>query len=292
MSKTVRVVDGVTTPKPDRRTLRRIYKDVPLFLSLSATTMIVLVALLAPVISPYDPLHLDIASALRPPSPGAWFGTDEAGRDVLSRTIWGARLSLVSAAGVLVIASSLGSAVGIVSGYRGGAVDQVLMRLTDLFFAFPGLLLAIAITTALGPSPENAILSIALVWWPVYARLVRSRTLSVKENLYIEAARALGLSEARILFKHILPQSWGIIVARLTVDIGHAILLTASLGFLGLGNRAPSPEWGSMIAASRPYFLSYWWTATFPGLAMLITVVVFSLAGDTLYESLGVSKAS
>lgn len=292
MTKTVGIMDRVITSRPVYRALRRIYKDVPLFLSLSAAAGIVLVAILAPVISPYDPLHLNLAMALRPPSSAAWFGTDEVGRDVFSRTVWGTRLSLVSAAGVLAIASSLGSIVGVVSGYKGRSVDQFLMRLTDLFFAFPGLILAIAITTALGPSPRTAMLSIALVWWPVYARLVRSRTLSVREHLYIEAARALGLSEARILFKHVLPQSWGIIVARLTVDIGHAILLTASLGFLGLGSRAPAPEWGSMIAASRAYFLSYWWTATFPGLAMLITVVVFSLAGDSLYESLGISKTS
>jgi peptide/nickel transport system permease protein len=162
------------------------------------------------------------------------------------------------------------------------------MRLTDLFLAFPGLILAIAITAALGPSLQNAAISIGLVWWPVYARLVRGQVLSVKENVYVEAARALGLSETRILLRHVLPQCWGTVIARATVDIGYAILLTASLSFLGLGGRPPTPEWGSMIATARAYFLSYWWTATFPGLAMFVTVVVFSLLGDVLYETFGI----
>ncbi len=249
---------------------------------------IVATAVLAPMLAPRDPNALNIASPLQPPSRTAWFGTDETGRDILSRTIWGARISLVSAALVLSIALSLGLLLGSISGYRGGLVDQILMRITDLFLAFPGLILAIAITAALGPSLRNAVISIGVVWWPLYARLVRSRVLTVKENLYVEAARALGLSETRVLFRHVLPQCWGTVISRLTVDVGYAILLTASLSFLGLGSQPPTPEWGSMIATSRPYFFSYWWTVTFPGLAMAVTVLVFGFLGDALYEAFGI----
>ncbi len=253
-----------------------------------AAVTIVCIGVLAPFIVPRDPNALNLSAAFRPPSPGAWFGTDEAGRDILSRTVWGTRLSLIAAGTVLLIALGLGVLLGAVSGYRGGIVDQALMRLTDLFLAFPGLILAIAITAALGPSLENAVISIGLVWWPIYARLVRSRVLTVKLSLFVEAARALGVSEARILFRHVLPQCWGTVISRVTVDVGYTILLTASLSFLGLGGKPPTPEWGSMIATSRPYFLSYWWTVTFPGLAMFVTVGVFSLLGDALYETFGI----
>jgi peptide/nickel transport system permease protein len=248
---------------------------------------IVVVGALAPVITPKDPNALNIARPLRPPGRGAWFGTDETGRDILSRTIWGTRLSLLSAGGVLAIALAIGLVTGAIAGYRGGLIDQVLMRTADLFLAFPALILAIALTAALGPSLRNAVISIGIVWWPIYARLVRSRVLSVRELLYVEAARAQGLSEAAILMRHVLPQCWGTIVARVTVDVGYAIILTASLSFLGLGSQPPTAEWGSMIATSRPYFFSYWWTVTAPGMAMFAAVVVFSFLGDALYETLG-----
>lgn len=254
----------------------------------AAAAAIVFIGVLAPEIAPKDPNALNLGAAFRPPGPGVWFGTDEAGRDILSRTLWGTRISLVSAGTVLLIAVGLGVVLGAVSGYRGGIVDQALMRVTDLFLAFPGLILAIAITAALGPSLENAVISIGLVWWPIYARLVRSRVLTVKEDLYVEAARALGLSDRRILLRHVLPQCWGTVISRVTVDVGYTILLTASLSFLGLGGKPPTPEWGSMIATSRPYFLSYWWTVTCPGMAMFVSVGVFSLFGDALYETFGI----
>jgi peptide/nickel transport system permease protein len=250
--------------------------------------LVVAVGVLAPYLSPRDPNALNLARPLQPPSPAAWFGTDETGRDILSRTLWGTRISLASAGAVLLIAVSIGIVFGAFAGYRGGLADEALMRTADLFLAFPGLILAIAITAALGPSLRNAVISIGIVWWPIYARLVRSRVLTVKENLYIEAAHALGLSEARILFRHVLPQCWGIIISRMTVDVGYAILLTASLSFLGLGSQPPTADWGSMIATSRPYFLSYWWTVTFPGLAMFAAVIVFGFLGDVLYETFGI----
>jgi peptide/nickel transport system permease protein len=261
---------------------------LPVIVLGGAALTIVGIGVLAPFIVPRDPNALTLSAAFRPPSPGAWFGTDEAGRDIFSRALWGTRLSLLAAGTVLSIAVGLGVVIGAVSGYRGGIVDQALMRLTDLFLAFPGLILAIAITAALGPSLENAVISLGLVWWPIYARLVRSRVLTVKESLFVEAARALGVTEARILFRHVLPQCWGTVISRVTVDVGYTILLTASLSFLGLGGKPPTPEWGSMIATSRPYFLSYWWTVTFPGLAMFVSVAVFSLLGDALYETFGI----
>ena len=253
-----------------------------------AAAGIVAIGMFGPVLAPADPNIVNIAQAFKPPSPGAWFGTDETGRDILSRTIWGARVSLAAAGMVLLISIVLGVGIGAVAGYAGGPVDDVLMRIADLFLAFPGLVLAIAITAALGPSLRNAVIAIAIVWWPTYARLIRSRVLTVKAMLYIEAAHAVGLPDAKILLKHVLPQCWGLVVSRVTVDVGYAILLTASLSFLGLGSQPPTAEWGSMIATSRPYFFSYWWTVTFPGLAMFVTVLVFSFLGDALYETLGI----
>ncbi len=269
---------------PRRRTAR----FLPVIVLGALAAVIVMIGVLAPLIARKDPNALNIARPLRPPAPDAWFGTDETGRDILSRTIWGTRLSLLSAGAVLLIAVSIGVIVGAVAGYGGGLADQVLMRTADLFLAFPALILAIALTAALGPSLRNAVLSIGIVWWPIYARLVRSRVLSVRENLYVEAARALGLSDAGVLVRHVLPQCWGTIVSRITVDIGYAIILTASLSFLGLGSQPPTPEWGSMIATSRPYFFSYWWTVTFPGLAMFVAVTVFSFLGDALYDTFGI----
>ncbi|HLY22221.1 MAG TPA: ABC transporter permease [bacterium] len=253
-----------------------------------AAAVIVATGIFAPVLAPADPNTLNLAQAFKPPSAGVWFGTDETGRDILSRTIWGTRVSLAAAGMVLLISMVLGILIGSVAGYRGGVIDDILMRLADLFLAFPGLVLAIAITAALGPSLRNAVIAVAIVWWPTYARLIRSRVLTVKAMLYIEAAHAVGVSDAKILFRHVLPQCWGIIVSRMTVDVGYAILLTASLSFLGLGSQPPTAEWGSMIATSRPYFFSYWWTVTFPGLAMFVTVLVFSFFGDVLYETFGI----
>ncbi len=271
-----------------RSSHRHRVRFLPVIVLAILAAAILLIGVLAPLISPKDPNALNIAQPLRPPGAGAWFGTDETGRDILSRTIWGTRLSLVSAGAVLLIALSIGVVVGSIAGYGGGLADQLLMRTADLFLAFPALILAIALTAALGPSLQNAVLSIGIVWWPIYARLVRSRVLSVRENLYVEAARALGLSDARILIRHVLPQCWGTIVSRVTVDVGYAIILTASLSFLGLGSQPPTAEWGSMIATSRPYFFSYWWTVTFPGLAMFLAVTVFSFLGDALYDTFGI----
>jgi len=208
------------------------------------------------------------------------------GRDVLSRILWGARPSIVAGFVVVAVAVTVGSLIGSVAGFFGGILDSILMRVTDVFLAFPFLILAMAIAAALGPSLVNSIFAVSLVWWPSYARLVRGLTLSIKENLYVEAARALGTPRLKIVFRHILPNCAGPLLAQATTSFGFAVLATTSLSFVGLGAQPPSPEWGAMIAEGRTYIMSFWWMATFPGLAIAITVLGFSLLGDVIQENL------
>jgi peptide/nickel transport system permease protein len=252
-----------------------------------ATALIVALVMAAPLLSRHDPNRMRIGDALKGPSATYWLGTDEAGRDVLSRVLHGGRESMAAAAAVIVAALLIGLVVGATAGWCRGAVDEVLMRLTDLFFAFPPLVLAMAIAAALGPSLENAVTAAIVVWWPTYARLVRGEVLRVRENLYVEAARALGLSDLRLVVRHVLPQTWGVLNARATVDVGYTILFIATLGFVGLGSKPPAAEWGAMIASARTYFLNYWWTMTFPGLALFVTVICVSLFGDAINDVIG-----
>ncbi len=242
-------------------------------------------ALFGRELAPYDPDRAAIEARFLPPSQKHLFGTDDVGRDIFSRTIAGARLSLSAALLVLLLASGVGSALGLAAGFSGGWIDNLVMRTTELFLAFPALILAIAITAVLGPSLTNAVFAVAVVWWPEYSRLVRGQVLSVRQELFIEAARAMGLSEWRIATRHTLPHCAGVIIARASVDIGYAILLTATLGFLGLGVRPPSAEWGSMIALARPYLFAYWWTAFFPGLAIFVAVLILGLFGDAVHDA-------
>jgi peptide/nickel transport system permease protein len=252
-----------------------------------ATALIVAIVMAAPLLSRHDPNRMRISDALKAPSATYWLGTDEAGRDVLSRVLHGGRESMAAATAVIVAALLIGLVVGATAGWCRGAVDEVLMRLTDLFFAFPPLVLAMAIAAALGPSLENAVTAAIVVWWPTYARLVRGEVLRVRENLYVEAARALGLSDVRLVIRHVLPQTWGVLNARATVDVGYTILFIATLGFVGLGSKPPAAEWGAMIASARTYFLNYWWTMTFPGLALFVTVICVSLFGDAINDVIG-----
>jgi peptide/nickel transport system permease protein len=246
----------------------------------------ILLAVVGPFVAPYSHTRINFATKLKPPTTSHLFGTDAVGRDIFSRVLHGARLSLTSAVLVIVIAVSIGSIAGAIGGYCGGIADQVLMRITDVFFAFPFLVLAMAVAAALGPHFLNAVLALSIVWWPSYARLVRGLALSLKHTEYVEAARALGASTSMILFRHILPNCYGQILAKATTDFGFAVLATASLGFIGLGAQPPSPEWGAMIADGRTYILGFWWVATFPGLAIVITVLGFSLLGDAVQENL------
>lgn len=248
--------------------------------------MFLILCVFGPAWAPYNPLTPDMINQLQAPSVAHLFGTDDLGRDILSRVMSGARISLGVAAVVLSIAVTVGVLIGCISGYVGGVVDDALMRFTDLFLAFPALILAMAIAASLGPSLRNVMIALSAVYWPWYARLVRGQVLSVRRREFVEAARSLGASNGRILRRHVLPNSISPVIVQLTLDCGYAILATASLSFIGLGAQPPSPEWGAMINAGRNYFQDAWWYITFPGLALTVTVLGFNLLGDGVRDFL------
>ncbi len=237
-------------------------------------------------LAPHDPIQPNVALKLQPPSSTYWFGTDELGRDVFSRVLSGAKYSLGIAFIILSIAVVVGTLVGLIAGYVGGLVDELLMRLTDLFLAFPALVLAMAIAATLGRNLQNTVIALTVVYWPWYARLVRGQVLWLKEREFIEAARAIGASPWRIVSRHILPNTLAVIIVQLTLDVGYAVLATSGLSFLGLGAQPPTPEWGTMIAGARTFFRDAWWYITFPGLALTLTVLGFNLVGDGLRDFL------
>jgi peptide/nickel transport system permease protein len=245
---------------------------------------LIVVAALAPWIAPYSPVLQDLDNRLLPPSALHWMGTDDLGRDILSRILWGARITLTVVALVAVIVAPVGLAVGVLAGYFGGWVDAALMRITDIFMAFPRLILALAFVAALGPGIENAVIAIAITSWPPYARMARAETLTVRQSDFIAAARLLGASPLRILSGHIVPLCLSSLIVRVTLDMAGIILTAAGLGFLGLGAQPPSPEWGAMISAGRRYILDQWWVAAMPGLAILIVSLGFNLLGDGLRD--------
>ena len=244
-----------------------------------------LCAAFAPLIAPYDPLAQELGSRLRPPSPEHWLGTDSLGRDIASRILYGARISLII--GVVVVASAgvFGTIVGLVAGYAGGLVDEALMRLTEVFLAFPALILAMAIAGALGPSLTNAIIAIAAVTWAVYARLTRGQILSLRRREFVEAARAMGASSVRILWRHLLPNVLAPLMIQASFDLGSAIIAAAGLSFIGFGAQPPTPEWGVMISEGRNYISTQPWLSLFPGLAILLAVGSFNLLGDGLRDA-------
>ena len=247
---------------------------------------LVLVATFAPLLAPYPPTAPDLENRLLPPGSGHWLGTDELGRDILSRILWGARLTLLVVGLVVVIAAPLGLLIGTVAGTFGGWLDAVLMRVTDIFLAFPKLILALAFVAALGPGIENAVIAIAITSWPAYARLARAETLTLRQADFIAAARLLGASELRIIWGHIMPLCAASLIVRVTLDMAGIILTAAGLGFLGLGAQPPQPEWGAMISAGRQFLLDQWWVATMPGLAILVVSLGFNLLGDGLRDLL------
>lgn len=248
--------------------------------------IILFAALFAPWLAPHDPTAINFRDKLLAPSWNYWMGTDELGRDILSRVIYGARTSLVIGITVIAIAMAIGIPVGMVAGYFGGWTDTVLMRVTDVFLAFPPLLLPIAITAALGPSLLNAMIALAISWFPWYARIMRGAVMSIRSHLYISAARTMSISHFRILLRHILPNSWTPALVQASMDFGYTILAAASLSFIGIGAKPPAIEWGLMVALSRSKFLDFWWTAAFPGLAIFITVLAVNLIGDGLRDIL------
>ena len=248
--------------------------------------VLALLALLAPLLAAYRPEAAEIADRLAPPSAAHWLGTDELGRDILARLLYGARTSLGIVALAAGVAAPIGLAIGCIAGYAGGWVDTLLMRFTDVCLALPRLILALAFVAALGPGIENAVLAIILVAWPPYARIARAESLALRGSDFIAAARLAGASPARLVFRHIMPLCLGSVVVRVSLDMAGVILIAAGLGFLGLGAQPPLPEWGAMIAAGRKYMLDQWWVAAMPGLAIALTSLGFTLLGDGLRDVL------
>jgi peptide/nickel transport system permease protein len=242
--------------------------------------------ILAPAIAPYDPNRLSLAVRLAAPSWQHVFGTDEVGRDLFSRVIWGSRASVIAGLVTVAISMSIGTCIGAVSGLFSGWVDTVIMRIMDVLLAFPSFILAMALAAALGPSLMNAIVPIAIVRTPFYVRLARGQALTLRDRAYVRSAETFGSSSWHIVWRHILPNSMAPIIVQATLDIGLAILTVSALSFIGLGAQQPTAEWGAMVANGRAYFLDQWWYPMFPGLAILVTAIGFNLVGDGLRELL------
>jgi len=246
--------------------------------------LLLLIAAFAPLIAPFDPIAQTLDKRLLPPSATNWFGTDALGRDIFSRIVYGTRITLVIVLLVVVTVGPFGLLIGAISGYYGGWVDRLLMRITDVFLAFPRLVLALAFVAALGPGIVNAIIAIAITTWPPYARVARAETMVIRNQDYIAAMRLQGASQARIIWKHVVPMCMSSLIVRTTFDMAGIILTAAGLGFLGLGAQPPMPEWGAMISAGREQIFDQWWVATFPGVAICIVALGFNLLGDGLRD--------
>ena len=256
-------------------------------LGLLIVLILVFVAVFANVLAPYSPTVGDLRTTrLLPPSSTFWLGTDDQGRDILSRLIHGSRVTLFVVILVAILAAPIGLLVGTVAGYAGGLLDAALMRITDIFLAFPRLILALAFVAALGPGIENAVIAIAITSWPPYARMARAETLTIRQTDYIAAVQLIGASPWRIVFRHIMPLCVSSVIVRVTLDMAGIILTAAGLGFLGLGAQPPMPEWGAMIAAGRQYVLDQWWVAAAPGAAIFLISLAFNLLGDGLRDAL------
>jgi peptide/nickel transport system permease protein len=248
--------------------------------------VLVVMALCADFLAPFDPVRIDLSRRLQPPGALHWFGTDEMGRDILSRVMHGARISLRIGFVVILISGGLGSVIGAMAGFYGGRIDNWIMRLMDVILSFPALVLAMALAAAMGPSLNNAILAVAVVMIPKFARLVRGDALAVREMQFVAAARVSGAGGPWIIVNHILPNCLNSVIVLATLTLGDTILIAASLSFIGLGAQPPVPEWGAMISVGRKFLLDQWWYATFPGLFILVTVIGFNVLGDALRDIL------
>jgi peptide/nickel transport system permease protein len=276
-------------PGPPARERGLIRRNPLLAVGAAMCIGIFLVATLAPVIAPFPK---DAGSAthplqtLEPPSAEHYFGTDQVGRDVFSRVVYGARISPVIAVLVLAISVLIGVPLGLAAGYFGGAIDEVIMRVTDVFLAFPALLLALAFAAVMEPSITNTVIAISVTWWPWYTRIIRGQAASVTGRPFVESARATGIPHRRILLRHVLPNSITPIIVQVSLDVGGVILTASALSFLGLGAQDPTPDWGLMVSQGQAYFTTQWWLVTFPGAAIFLTAVAFNLLGDGLRDVL------
>jgi peptide/nickel transport system permease protein len=253
---------------------------------LVTVAIMIVASLAAPLLAWQDPSAQNLAGRLAPPSLTHWFGTDELGRDIYARILYGGRVTLGMVVSVVLLVAPIGLAVGSVAGYLGGLADRVLMRVTDVFLAFPRLVLALAFVAALKPGITSAIIAIALTAWPPYARLARADTLTVRNSDFIAAVRLTGASSFRIILRHIMPLCLSSVIVRVTLDMSGIILTAAALGFLGMGAQPPMPEWGTMIASSRAFILDQWWVPTIPGIAIFIASLAFNLLGDGMRDVL------
>lgn len=281
----------VTAAAPEgalARAFRRTGARVGLFVAL----VFLILTIAAPLIAPYDPADQDLASALSPPSAAHLFGADQYGRDMLSRVIYGSRTALFAIVAADGIAVLIGGGFGLVAGFLGGAVDTIVMRVVDVMLAFPYLLLALIIVAALGPSLTNSIIAIGIIYTPQYARLMRGQVLSVQDSDFVWAARSVGAGRMRIMLRHVLPNSFSPVLVMATLQAGSVVVETAGLSFLGLGAQPPSPDWGALLADGHSYFLTAWWIATFPGLAIFCVVLGFNLLGDALRDELDPRRRS
>ncbi|EFH13426.1 ABC transporter permease [Teichococcus cervicalis] len=272
-----------------RRGLYRFRRSWVSVLGLVIVLALLVIAILGPAIVPH-PDHVaglvQTGARFQPPSAEWWFGTNEVGQDVFSLTLAGTRISLLAGMAVVLVGAGVGVLAGAIAGFFGGWVDEVLMRLSDLMLTVPSLILAMAVAAALGPGTGNMIFAIALSWWPGYARLVRGEVMAKKEEQFVTAARAMGAGPARLLRRHILPNIISPVIVKMSLDMGFAILTVASLGFVGIGVKPPTPEWGSLLSVARANMPDYWWTAIFPGLAIFLAVFGFNLLGDGLRDLL------
>ncbi|WP_042478972.1 nickel transporter permease [Bacillus ndiopicus] len=271
---------------PWKEAWRSFRKNKSALVGTAIVIFFVLLAILGPFIAPQGINDQNLSQRLLPPSSEFWFGTDDLGRDIFSRILHGARISLTVGFFAVVISAAAGSFLGIIAGYYGKWIDTIISRIFDIMLAFPSILLAIAVVSILGPSLRNALIAIAIINIPNFGRLIRSRVLSIKEEEYIHAAKAIGMKNARILWRHILPNSMTPVIVQGTLAIATAIIEAAALGFLGLGAEAPQPEWGKMLADARIFLLNAPWAMIFPGLAIMLTVVGFNLMGDGLRDAL------
>jgi peptide/nickel transport system permease protein len=283
------MIDAATWPKargPWSDAWRRLRRNTGATVGGVVFLLIVAAAAAAPWLAPHDPVRLNVAESLEPPGPRHWLGTDQFGRDVLSRIVYGARVSVATGLVAVTISVVAGSVLGLVSGYYRGTVDLFVMRLVDVMLAFPGILLALVIIAVLGPNLGSAMVAVGISGMPLFIRVVRSSTLSVREVQYVEAARATGGGDARIVFRHVLPNVLTPIIVLVTLGIPSAIIAGAALSFLGLGVRPPTPDWGDMLSRGRAFMTTAWWLSTFPGLAIMVIVLAINRLGDGLRDAL------